>query len=115
MKNFGWGKDLGMSEICDVQTAGRVLAFARKDNSKLYFVRWGQCAPVAQSLGEFGGGDLSYDYNYIDFGLKNELLQWQITTAPNPAISCFVIKNKEMGRDDLLIFNGDYVFYKVAY
>lgn len=114
-KNFGWGKDLGMSEICDVQTAGRVLAFARKDNTKLYFVRWGQRAPVAQSLGEFGGGDLSYDYKYIDFGLKNELLQWQITTAPNPAISCFVIKNKEMGRDDLLIFNGDCVFHKVAY
>ena len=113
MKNFGWGKDLGMSEICDVQTAGRVLAFARKDNSKLYFIRWGQCAPVAQSLGEFGGSDLSYDYKYIDFGLK--ILQWQITTAPNPAISCFVIKNKEMGRDDLLIFNGDYVFHKVAY
>lgn len=109
------GKNLGMSEICDVQTAGQVLAFARKDNTKLYFVRWGQCAPVAQSLGEFGGGDLSYDYNHIDFGLKNELLQWQITTAPNPAISCFVIKNKEMGRDDLLIFNGDYVFHKVAY
>ena len=113
MKNFGWGKDLGMSEICDVQTAGRVLAFARKDNSKLYFIRWGQCAPVAQSLGEFGGDNLSYDYGYIDFGLK--ILQWQITTAPNPAISCFVIKNKEMGRDDLLIFNGDYVFHKVAY
>lgn len=113
MKSFGWDKDLGMSEICDVQTAGRVLAFAR--NSKLYYVRWGMCAPVAQSLGEFGGGDLSYDYNHIDFGLKNELLQWQITTAPIPAISCFVIKNKEMGRDDLLIYNGDLVFHKVAY
>ena len=113
-QNFGDIEDVRL--LASSVLPDRICLITRKKNdTRFYSQSWGFGTPVYQSLGEFGGGDLSYDYKWVDLGLNaDELVDMSCFGYGTNLFDMMIVVKNKMG-DDLYHWTNNKGFAKIAY
>lgn len=113
---FGEIEEVYLNSSVNIDTNKRIgLVWFKKNDTHFYVCHWGYGVPVPQITGEVGGGNLDYDFDFIDLGLNaNERVDMHTYGyGMNNFDMCIVVKNKL--KDDFYHWVSNKGFVKIAY